>query len=343
MIISLLLLVLIWTLPNQCNKIFTQRPQSQLLKFIAALLVVFGHQTLFYCNTSAFIKSETVLGDLCVAFFLFMSGYGLLYGYLNKGVTSLSDNWFIKHITKLAIPALTAMILYTAAKVCIGQTIDWQHLLAWWFISNTNLPYGWYVSEIIILYIGFYICFRYVKSPYSLPILCLAIVSAMGIMIVLKAPVWYIKGLPCFLIGMFLAKHDAKEKSSSHKIKPIRMKLIITMCIIIFYLLKDFYRLQELVPFLDRWRYTYMSFYLIDIAFIFIIGNVLMRIPLCNKMLNGGGYFYEIYLVQGATLLVCRETIPDDMAFIIIGLSVTAIVAKWMNALNKRISNLLLK
>ncbi|WP_462359132.1 hypothetical protein [Bacteroides clarus] len=56
---------------------------------MAAIIVVIGHKIIFYCpDASQPLQVETGLGCLCVAFFFFMSGYGLLYGYLkNKNLS----------------------------------------------------------------------------------------------------------------------------------------------------------------------------------------------------------------------------------------------------------------
>ena len=88
MILSIILIVLICGLLTATNnRIFYQREQSDLLKFIASIIVVLGHQTVFYCNsTSQLIKNETDYGAICVAFFLFISGYGLIINVLTGGV-----------------------------------------------------------------------------------------------------------------------------------------------------------------------------------------------------------------------------------------------------------------
>ena len=52
---------------------------------------------------------------------------------------------------------------------------------------------------------------------------------------------------------------------------------------------------------------------------------------------RSGGYFYEVYLVQGATLLVCRECFSNDLLFVLLGLLVTVLVAKGMSIVNGRI------
>lgn len=60
MLISLIFLILIWILPASCMPIHAQRAQSQLLKFIASLLVVVGHQTVFYANMPKLVVAEQV-------------------------------------------------------------------------------------------------------------------------------------------------------------------------------------------------------------------------------------------------------------------------------------------
>lgn len=88
MILSIILIVLVCVLPTATNnRIFNQREQSDLFKFIASIVVVLGHQTVFYCNsTTQFIKDETGYGAICVAFFLFISGYVLIINALTGGV-----------------------------------------------------------------------------------------------------------------------------------------------------------------------------------------------------------------------------------------------------------------
>lgn len=49
---------------------------------------------------------------------------------------------------------------------------------------------------------------------------------------------------------------------------------------------------------------------------------------------QSGGYFYEVYLVQGVTLLVCREWITNNWLFVLLGLMCTIIVAKGMSMVN---------
>lgn len=318
-----------------------QRQQSQMLKFMAALAVVLGHQTGFYCSLPSIVVSETSVGALCVAFFLFMSGYGLLYGYVKKQ-QDLNGEWIGKRLLKLIVPALTAMLLYLVVELIVGKKVNWTVLFKYWFVSDSNLRYGWYVTEILVLYIAFWLSYRCLPARYAFWLLFCSIFVAMVLMIMGKCAVWYVQGLPCFVLGMFLAKMNLGEiKVSLDKSSGIRIKVVMSLVVGIFFCLKNFHEVQQIIPVLDKWRYAYLSYFLCDASFVVIIAYLLMRLPVCGLMVNRvGGYFYEVYLVQGATLLLCREIIENDWLFLLVGLLVTVAVAKVMSNANKMLIKL---
>lgn len=59
--------------------------------------------------------------------------------------------------------------------------------------------------------------------------------------------------------------------------------------------------------------------------------------PWCIDFRKSDGGGYAIYLVQGGTLLLCREFIQNDWFFLLIGMIVTVVAAKWINKVNGRI------
>ena len=50
-----------------------------------------------------------------------------------------------------------------------------------------------------------------------------------------------------------------------------------------------------------------------------------------------GGYFYEIYLMQGTALTLCRHFVVNDVLFVIVGLLATVLMAKGVSAVNKKV------
>ena len=339
--ISILMLLSVWLLPVKGKAISEQRGVTQLAKFVAAILVVLGHQAVFYCKTlPSTFSAEIPSGALSVAFFLFMSGYGLMYGQLKRNERP-TLKWLQKRMPKLIVPALTAMVFYLAVAVSLDKDMVWMDVVKYGFLSHQNLPYGWYVTEILLLYLTFWLAFRYLRKEYALYAVGAIVLLAMGVMIMKQSPIWYIQGLPCFLMGLYLAHWEVSKSSviSLHIHNGVQIKLFMSAIVVLFFLLSRFALVQTWLPVLDKWRYMYVSFFAEKIVFIGVLMYLLMRLPNCDKMLNRGGYFYEIYLVQGGTLLLCREFIQNDWLFLLIGMIVTVMVAKWMN----RVNGLLLK
>ena len=334
--ISILMLLSVWLLPVKGKAISEQRGVTQLAKFVAAILVVLGHQAVFYCKTlPSTFSAEIPSGALSVAFFLFMSGYGLMYGQLKRNERP-TLKWLQKRMPKLIVPALTAMVFYLAVAVSLDKDMVWMDVVKYGFLSHQNLPYGWYVTEILLLYLTFWLAFRYLRKEYALYAVGAIVLLAMGVMIMKQSPIWYIQGLPCFLMGLYLAHWEVSKSSviSLHIHNGVQIKLFMSAIVVLFFLLSRFALVQTWLPVLDKWRYMYVSFFAEKIVFIGVLMYLLMRLPNCNKMLNRGGCFYEIYLVQGGTLLLCREFIQNDWLFLLIGLFVTVEVAKWMNRVN---------
>ena len=335
-VFACLLLVSVWLLPVKGKAISEQRGVTQLAKFVAAIVVVLGHQVVFYCKTlPSTFSAEIPSGALCVAFFLFMSGYGLMYGQLKRNERP-TLKWLQKRMPKLIVPALTAMVFYLAVAVSLDKDMVWMDVVKYGFLSHQNLPYGWYVTEILLLYFIFWLAFRYVREDYALHAVAVIVLLAMGVMIIRQSPVWYIQGLPCFLMGLYLAHWEVSKSSaiSLHIHEGVQIKLFMSAIVVLFFLLSRFDLVQTWLPVLNKWRYMYVSFFVEKVVLISILIYLFMRLPKCDKMLNRGGYFYEIYLVQGGTLLLCREFVQNDWLFLLIGMIVTVMVAKWMSLIN---------
>ncbi len=286
MIFSIILLALVWLLPVKGEMVCRQREQSQTLKFVASLIVVIGHQACFYCAPHEAFMRETGLGAFCVSFFLFMSGYGLLYSFVAKR-QRLTWGWLKKRMVKLVVPALTAMALYVAVELLVGKAVDWQHLFTYWFVSDINLRYGWYVSEIIVLYFAFWFFYRYFSCRRATWWLCLSIGVAMAVMMVIKCAIWYVQGLPCFVLGLLLAKRNVENKSYALKLSGWQTKLLVSVVVVAFWLLKDFDLVQQALPALNKWRYVLASKYAANIVFVGVIAYVLMRLPVDSAKIGG--------------------------------------------------------
>lgn len=178
------------------------------IKAILALLIVADHLT-FQIEMS-WIQPMRKWGAPIVAMFFLISGYGLVKSYLSKGEAYLKG-FFHKRIWKVILPALVAYGLYLL--ICFKPHNFGKELLA--LISNGTplLPYSWFVEVLVLLYVGFWLSFRFAPEKLKLPLTvlwsCLLIVIPI---IIGYDRCWWVCTL-AFPTGMIYSKFENKIQS----------------------------------------------------------------------------------------------------------------------------------
>lgn len=131
------------------------------LRGIAALMVVFYHVA---CNLREVrVLSQALMwGDIAVTLFFFISGYGLMISYINKGDKYL-DGFIVKRFAKLLPPFLIAAIGYEIYQSTKGSHSTIESLTA---IAHggTVLPDSWFIITIMIYYLLFYACAKWFRK-----------------------------------------------------------------------------------------------------------------------------------------------------------------------------------
>lgn len=258
----LLLLCIIARHQRSNRRLCEKRNLTDLVKLIAAIAVVVCHLFTFYMHNPAW-AAESQFGSLSVSIFFFLSGYGLMCSYSLKGKKYL-EGFCIHRISKIIIPLLTAYIIYIPILRLINHTGGIIEAIQRLFSSNPLLPYSWYVTEITLLYLLFYLVMRFIPR-YKLPALSLAIVFMLAGMLLAGLPHWWINASPCFIIGLWYYKYEHPIMNQMNKVKKWHFITLILLFLCT-------YRLdivQDHIQMLSRWRYTYASFYLVNILFIY--------------------------------------------------------------------------
>ncbi|MCM1405584.1 MAG: acyltransferase [[Clostridium] fimetarium] len=178
-------------------------------KYIAALLVVNGHMFLFN-GGPAEMTGFMNLGACCVGLFFFFSGYGLTYSYRTKGDAYLK-NFFRKRYIRLLIPLVTAyLITLPIYAVCKGP-IKAETLATTLIWGGPYLKFSWYVSEIAVVYLLFFIAMK-IGSTYRLKLLILTtliVALTLGLLIT-RQPLWYAVSLPGLIIGIWYGEYETR-------------------------------------------------------------------------------------------------------------------------------------
>lgn len=126
---------------------------SLAIKGIAALLIVFAHSYSLLLNKGYSIgigKVWLLTGGIGVCLFFFLSGYGL---NISNGVEKKNYIW--RRIKGVLVPYLILeLIFFIGETPCSDSNVFefFQYLIGSWDSS-------WFVIEIFLIYIGYYICF----------------------------------------------------------------------------------------------------------------------------------------------------------------------------------------
>ena len=306
------------------------RSITDIVKYLAALVVVNGHLFVFFSDYTA-IASWVSLGSQCVSLFLFFSGYGLMCAYENKGDSYL-HGFFFRRIVRVLIPLITAYIVTLPLYSIFRGPIDWKDVLATIYFGGEYLKFSWYVTEIFILYLIFYVCVfvfknnvRYVRLNLTVSVCVLMIILA-----VIKFPIWWLLGLPCFVFGVWYKYLNNVQNT----------KWIGIMSVVLFIISFRWQDVASLCASLNRWRYQYIAYYISNIAFVsfivYIIRKIQTKIEACNthKIFNS---YYEIYLMQNCCFIIVGSLGLVSWLMIPVSLCVVVIVGYVMNRINNRL------
>lgn len=183
--ISLLILVLAGARLSGRGKInpeYLSLEQSGMIRAAACLGVILHHLAQQVTGYGVFsIKAPiTVLnytGILCTALFFFYSGYGLIISCENK--PGYLDTFLGRRLPAVLIPFWTVNLLgillnrfgYGIHKSLTAYLSDLSGIT----LVNSN---GWFIVEIVILYLAFYVCFKRIRNQNaSLTLLCIFTVA----------------------------------------------------------------------------------------------------------------------------------------------------------------------
>ena len=172
------------------QKVLTKE-NTLVLKGICAIEIMIGHIGLATGEKILFANRKA--GILFVGIFMLISGYGLMYNWVNK--KDYLKGFLKRRVTKIVI---TAYIIYAIGTLLLQRPVT-NFINLKEFFLETN----WYVWEIVGLYVVFLICAKLFKPK----MLCIVIFS-ISVLFVVTAFVfkidnpWYGSTL-CFPLGIY--------------------------------------------------------------------------------------------------------------------------------------------
>ena len=280
------------------------RGSSDLLKIISALLVMFSHyynlkaQAGFDLNMIEWcIRSQG--GNIGVAVFFFLSGYGLMSSEL-KGHLSASQ-FFKRRFCKIYIPVL----LITAIWIPISYKLTPPSPNSYILIISDLLwgfkdPVLWFIKSLILLYGSFYLSTLFLKKNKTLSLTVLWTGTVVTCIISYFSNGTFglnsISGIPLFAVGVLTSLW------SSRKLMRLHPALIA--------LLASFIAVSFTMSFFPRFGPN-LAHVIADYA---VVATIIMVFSRWQPVIKIPALFslitFDIYLVHFKVLTVMKEVTP---------------------------------
>jgi len=221
--------------------------QTNLFKGFIAVIILFHHlsqkvsaywmdQTYYQPGLEFFVD----LGFICVAFFFFFSGVGLVKSYENK--PDYLNGFIKKRIMPIIVAFVTSELMFFIARLCLGERPDTATLICYLTgVKQTN-PYIWYVYVIPFFYLCFYLAFKFCKTEGKAILVVWIVTIAymlLGTMInhndyLIRGEWWY-NSIILFPIGMSFARGQDKIINGIKKRYVLWLILSFVLMIVLFY------------------------------------------------------------------------------------------------------------
>lgn len=276
---------------NHDEKIILNRGFTDFVKFLSAIMIAVGHYSgyaLYHSENLIYRIIPMFSGNVGVALFFFISGYGLMMSELSCHM----GLWpFIKkRLFKVYLPVVLVSFIWQLILLSkTGGAIDGDRVLhilyaTFWGFSDGIL---WFVKAIMICYILFRI---YIALHNSVVSLIVGTIIVYLLIYHLFAD-WAAISIPLFSLGVLVADYneDAYKYIKSYKV--IILLLLITILMISLY----FWQGNLYLKSLGNW-------YIVTIMlFICAIFNVDINAP---QWMNG--LSYDIYITHNKVINYLR-------------------------------------
>ena len=214
---------------------------TKVLKGIALLLLLFHH--LFYVNNGLFddiqlnanhylVNDLGKCAKLCVAIFVFLSGYGLCHNAEKHGIELKKYYW--RRFTKLYLNFWFVFLIFVPISVCFfnypleqayGEHVVFKLILDFFGVINCFGWFGynptwWFYSAIIVLYVSFPLLYRMVSTDKTM-------LAVFACVLIYFIPIGALTGVksyfPSFLLGILYCRFNNSFKIT---VSPIFLLLV---------------------------------------------------------------------------------------------------------------------
>lgn len=333
-VILLLITLLLYLLPQ--NKEYLNVKSTSGLRGFLALGIIFHHISPLV-KTGEEFSNFSYMGTYIVSIFFFLSAYGLYVQ--NESRENYLDNFLVKRLSKIIVPFFIISLIYMFYRFVNGQLIDLNFIINLFKQGSTIIYNGWFVDIIILMYIFFYLSFKFFQNKFlSIVFNTIFIICYICLAIKLGYNFWWYNSVLAFAIGLIWAKNQ-------NKIDRFLEKYYFIVIVLVTVLLFVSHRYDILLKYLhieDSYSYA-LAANLDNIIFtIYFIIVFLKKINFSNVYLNLiGRISFELYMIHGLVISMLAKIFVssrvNDVLFTLFVLIISLILAWIVNKIDKRI------
>ncbi len=305
---------------QEISEEFLSLKQAKLIQASACLGIVLHHLTQSVTNY-AFLPQMPIsilnfCGLLFTAIFFFFSGYGLLTSLQNK--PGYLSTFLQKRLVAVLVPfwIINALgVLLLAAGYGISYTVkDALSDIFGFTLVNSN---GWFIIEIVVLYLAFFVLFSLLKNRD----LALALLCVFTVLLIVFASLrghdvngvksswfkgeWWYNSTIAFPFGLLFARYREKLTAFFNRRYPVKLLIVLALFAVMFVLSVytvtryGYYHTTSMHAKRDE-TITLISQSAAAICFVLFVVLLNMKIALGNTVLSYlGGISMELFLVHG--------------------------------------------
>lgn len=229
-LISLALLLLVGIKPSKLRE-WQEEPlsleRSKAIQGFAAVAIIVHHLSQELAQKAGTIGFFEGLGVLFVGIFFFFSGYGLYTSLKTK--ENYLKGFLKKRLVTILVPFYMCILVFVAAACICGEKFTLLQLLgvlSGWALINGHM---WYIVEIAILYLAFFLIFRLIKNRSAATVVMGIFVLAMmagSLMLCHGVDMsasgwfqgeWWYNSSFLFVIGIIFSKHSESIRKIARK------------------------------------------------------------------------------------------------------------------------------
>lgn len=293
------------------------------LKGILAIGIILHHLSQEVTTGDVF-TNFAYMGSYIVSIFFFLSGYGL-YVQNSKSKTYL-DNFFRKRLLKILVPFISIWMIYLIYRIGVNkESINFNYFIKLFTVGKTVIYNGWFIDVIILIYILFYLSFKFVENKR------VAIIIYIIVAIKLHYSFWWYNSILTFILGLVWAKN----KDKIDEVIDNNLFIILVGATFFMFVFHNYDIVLIKLGFTSSYMYALaanMDNLIFTLYFTLLVKNINFE----NKYLLAlGGISFELYMIHGLVIqYFARYYISskvNDVIFTVIVLVVSIILAKLIN------------